>query len=69
MADSGDMDVDMEGPTGSMSSAHASQANSVNTHQSDEVKDVPKWKRRVKLPSHSKLILKQVVANSCSTAL
>ena len=55
VADSGDMDVDMEGPTGSMSSAHASQANSVNTSQSGEGKDVPKWKRRVKLPSHSSL--------------
>lgn len=54
-ADSGDMDVDMEGPTGSMSSAHASQANSINTSQSGDGKDVPKWKRRVKLPSHSSL--------------
>ena len=48
-----DMDVDMEGPTGSISSAHGSQTNSQSG--SDSRDSVPKWKRRVKLPSHSSL--------------
>jgi hypothetical protein len=55
---SGDIDVDMEGPTGSISSVHGSQSNSVNTNQSGhESKEsgVPKWKRKVNLPSHTSL--------------
>ena len=53
----GDMDVDMEGPTGSISSSHVSQTNSASASQSgSEGKGtVPKWKRKVKLPSHSSL--------------